>query len=202
MANQPDTVSTLIVFEIAESYTGLATIQMPDCCCPPLSNVSSVCYWKDTILTAVFLCFSVQQFLILPMFIYPSRINLSYVYLLYLQYTNHILKWIFEFLQISNVSVDLVGPSDALTSLTHLENCTTCFQQHRFVSTRTNLWCKLSRKPWLIGTYDQFDKLSVRGDGFFYPSYHNAEAMSLFQCFDHRSMRFLVPLQKVIRLHD
>ena len=135
-------------------------------------------------------------------FIYPSRINISYVHLLYPPYANHILKRTFEFLQIANVSVDFVGPSDALTSLTHLENCTTCFQQHRFVSTRTNLWCKLSRKPWLIGTYDQFDKLSVRGDGFFYPSYHNAEAMSLFQCFDRRSMRFLVPLQKVIRLHD
>ena len=155
----------------------------PDCCFSPLlgSVISNPTY-----------------------FIYPSRINISYVHLLYPPYANHILKRTFEFLQISNVSVDLVW------SLRCFDLPYPAWELHHF-STAVSYFnhaptfrvsCRGNRKPWLIGTYDQFVKLSVRGDGGFYPSYHNAEAMSLFQCFDHRSMRFLVPLQKVIRLHD
>jgi hypothetical protein len=45
-------------------------------------------------------------------------------------------------------------------------------------------------------------QLSVRGNRFFNSSDYSAEAMPIFQCFNCCSMSFLVPLQKIIRLHD
>lgn len=60
------------------------------------------------------------------------------------------------------------------------------------------------RETLILGTVvaRKFVQLSVRGDGFFYSLDDGAKTVSTFESFDSSSMRFLVPLQKVVRLHD